>query len=73
MCERLPLVPLIVSVYVPVGALRFAVTVSVEVPVPPDVSVTGFGLNLLLVRLGRPVTLRVTAPLKPLADARFTV
>ncbi len=57
---RLPLVPLIVSVLVPVLPLRFAVTVIVVVPEP----VTEFGLKLAETRDGNPLTLKLTAPVK---------
>ena len=39
-CESGPLVPVIVIVYPPIGVLCNALTVSVEVPCPPGVSVT---------------------------------
>jgi hypothetical protein len=45
-----PLLPLTVRVVVPVGALRLALIVSVEVVGPPVVALTGFGLKLALVR-----------------------
>src|SRR2546425_6270713 len=39
-CESEPLVPVTVSVYAPTGVLCNALTLSVEVPCPPDVKVT---------------------------------
>ena len=61
-CEWLtpPLVPVMVNVNAPVGALRFALMVSVD---EPDVS--DAGLKLALVRRGSPATVRLTAPEKP--------
>ena len=65
----LPLVPLIVKVYVPVGAFLLGRTVSVEFPPP----VTEIGLKLALVLAGSPVTLRLTVPLKPDRGVTATV
>ena len=62
LCVRLPLVPVIVIVYVPVGVLEAVVTLSAEDPEP----VTEVGLNVPVAPVGSPVTLNVTAPLKPL-------
>src|SRR2546422_11447560 len=39
-CEREPLVPVTVIVYPPIGVLCNALTLSIEVPCPPDVKVT---------------------------------
>jgi|SRR6266705_2861735 len=39
-CEREPLVPVTVIVYPPIGVLCNALTLSVDVPCPPDVKVT---------------------------------
>src|SRR5437588_91802 len=58
---RLPLVPLMVSVYVPTGACRLGDIFSVEVPEPT----TDLGLKLELVRTGNPLTLKFTVPEKP--------
>lgn len=60
LCVLMPSAPVIVSVDVPVDVLRWVVIVKVDVPVPPAVRLTGFGLNELLVLLRKPVTLRVT-------------
>jgi hypothetical protein len=57
-CERLPLVPFIVNVYVPVGAVRFGETFSVDVP---DVVIVD-GVKLELTFFGNPLTVRVTVP-----------
>jgi hypothetical protein len=62
-------VPLIVSVLVPVFALRFTVTVNVVVPEP----VTELGLKFVETRLGDPLTLKFTAPLKVFTGAIVTV
>lgn len=64
---RLPEVPVIVSVLVPPGAEALAVNVStlvVDVGFVPQVAVTP---------LGRPVTERLTAALKPYSGATVTV
>jgi hypothetical protein len=65
----LPLVPLMVSVYVPVGVRLPVDTVSVEVPEPA----IELGLKLLLERAGRPETLNVTVPEKPLDGVTVAV
>jgi hypothetical protein len=57
--ETVPLVPVIVSAYVPGVEPERARIEKV------DVDVVGFGLNDAVVRLGRPLTLRLTEPLKP--------
>jgi hypothetical protein len=44
------------------------VTVSVDPPAPPAGSATGLGLNPALVRLGKPLTLRLTFPAKLLSE-----
>ena len=55
---RLPLVPVIVSVKVPRVVVLSVLTVSVAV------AEVGFGLNVAVAPLGRPLTLSVTAWLK---------
>jgi hypothetical protein len=65
-CDRLPLVPVIVSGNVPVGNSfagfdRCALIVSVDVPFP----VMDDGLKLDRVPAGNPVTEKFTFPLKP--------
>ena len=59
LCVRVPLTPVMVSVYVPAGVLVLVVTEKVEEVV------AGFGLKLPLAPLGSPLTLRVTWPTKP--------
>ena len=60
-CDKLPSVPVIVRVYVPVGVVVAVETVSVELP---EV-VTDAGLKLAAAPLGKPVTLRFTVSVKP--------
>jgi hypothetical protein len=60
-CVRLPLVPVIVSVEVPAGVVPLVVTDSVVAPEPLTVE----GAKLAVVPVGSPVTLKLTAPLKP--------
>lgn len=66
---RLPLVPVMVMVNVPVDAL-FPVKVSVEVPLPPD---TLPGLKLAVTPDGSEPVESVTVPLKPLSEVIVTV
>jgi hypothetical protein len=58
---RVPLVPVIVSVYVPGGVEALVVTDMVEVPEP----VTELGLKLALAPAGSPVAVRPTTPVNP--------
>ena len=58
-----PLVPLMVSVLVPVGVLPLVVIVRVEVH---DGPLADLGVKLPVARDGSPVTLRLTLPEKPL-------
>ena len=64
-CVRLPLVPVIVNVKVPVEVVLEVVQVSVEVPEPPLIEV---GLKLQVAPVGAPLTLKLTVPLKLLRD-----
>ncbi len=66
---KLPLVPLMVSVLVPIFPLEFVVTVIVEVPEP----VTEFGLKWAEARDGNPLALKLTAPVKPFTAPIVTV
>ena len=59
-CVRLPLTPVMVAVYVPGGVVVLVVTERAEV------EVAGLGLKVPLAPVGRPVTLSVTWPAKPL-------
>jgi hypothetical protein len=67
LCCKLPLVPVMVSVNVPLGLP--AVTVIVVAPDP----VIEVGLKLALAPPGNPVTLKVTAPLNPSSGVTVTV
>ena len=64
-----PHVPLMVSVSGFFGALFAAVMVKVEVPEP----VIDAGLKVAVTRLGTPVTLRLTVPVKPFSAPMVTV
>ena len=72
-CDIDPLVPVTVTVNVPSGAFLPAVKVSVDVPVPPEESVTVTGLKVAVVLFGRPVAESVTAPLNPFSDVSVMV
>ena len=69
-CVRLPLVPVIVTVYVPVSVLVPVVTVIVLLPEPP---LTGLGLNVALAPKGSPLALKVTLAAKPLSAVTVAV
>ena len=60
-CDRVPLAPVIVNGYVPVGVVALVVTVMVD---EPEV-VTDAGLKLALAAAGNPLALNVTVPVKP--------
>jgi hypothetical protein len=60
-CVSEPLVPVIVSVKVPVGVLVAVAILSVE-PLP---ALTEVGLNVPVAPVGSPVTLRLIEPLNP--------
>ncbi len=64
-----PLVPVIVSVGLPVGVLLVVVTVSVEDPDP----LTDVGENDAVAPLGRPLALRLTVPVNPFSAPTLTV
>ena len=68
-CVSDPLVPVIVSVYVPCGALVPAVMLSAEL-LP---ALTDTGLNVPVAPVGNPVILRLIDPLKPLTAVVLTV
>ena len=65
----LPLVPLMVNTKVPRGVLDLVLTVIVDVPPP----FTDAGLKLAVVREGKPLTLKLTAPEKPFKGVTVTV
>jgi hypothetical protein len=68
-CVRAPLDPVIVSVEEPAGVVPLEVTVSVELPDP----VTVAGEKVPTAPAGKPLTLSVTAPLKPPTAAMLVV
>lgn len=71
---RLPLVPVMVMVNVPVCVpLPPPVNVSVDAPVPPDDTVTLAGLNVALTPLGSVLVESETVPLKPLSEVMVIV
>jgi hypothetical protein len=66
-----PVAPVMVRVQVPLAAPFFVVTVSVDVAAPLETE-TGLGLKEPWTPRGRPDTLRLTAPLKPLLGITVT-
>ena len=68
-CVRPPLVPVMVSVYVPGGVVQLAVALSVDVPGP----LTEAGLKLVVIPEGELLALSATLPLKPLSAPIATV
>lgn len=72
-CDSVPLVPVMVMVKVPVVADPEAVKVIVDLPVPPETSVTLTGLNDRVVPLGVADADKVIVPLNPLSDVKVMV
>src|SRR5512143_611685 len=68
-----PEVPLTVSVEVPVVAVEEAVSVRVDLALPPEGGVTGLAEKAAVTPLGSPRTLRVVAELNPLRLVTVTV
>ena len=66
---RLPLVPVMVSVYEPVAVAAAVPTVKTEEPEP----VTEVGLNVPVAPAGRPLMVKLTTPLKPFDGATVDV
>ena len=65
-CESEPLVPVMVMVYPPIGVLCVALTLSVEVPCPPDVRATEELLNDVLgPDVGETTAERLIVPVNP--------
>ena len=65
-CEREPLVPVMVMVYPPIGVLCVALTLSVEVPCPPDVRAIEELLNDVLgPDVGETTAERLMVPVNP--------
>src|SRR5579859_755985 len=60
-CDKLPLVPLMVSVYVPAAVELLVETLSVDVPAP----LTEAGVKVAVAPAGTPLTPSDTAPVKP--------
>ena len=71
-CFRLLLVPVIVSVYVPLGVLRLVETRRVEFAGEGG-SVSDVGLKVQVLRRGQPVILKLTVPAKPFKDVTVAV
>lgn len=70
-CERLPLVAVIVSVRFPRGVDELVEMKSVDEA--GDEAFTGFGLKLAVVPDGRPLTESVTCPVKALVGVTVIV
>ena len=68
-CERLPLVPVIRTVYVPVGVDLREVEID-NVAVPP---VAGFGVNEPVALPGSPLTVKAIDPVNPFRRAIVTL
>ena len=66
-CERVPLVPVMVAEKLPVEVVAPASTVIVAEPV------AGLGLKLAVAPVGNPLALKVTIPVKPPDGEMFTV
>jgi hypothetical protein len=66
-CDRLPEVPVMVTLTVPVVAVLLAVSVKVLL------AVAGFGLNDAVTPLGKPEADRLTLPVKPFCGVTVTV
>ena len=60
-CDRVPLAPVIVRGYEPVGVVVAVTTVSVEFPE----TVIDVGLKLAVAPVGNPLTLKAAVPVKP--------
>jgi hypothetical protein len=73
LCVVEPLVPVMVTVAAPVVADEDAVSVSVELALPPEAGVIGFAENDAVTPEGRPLTLRVVAELNPFRLVTVTV
>ena len=69
---RVPLVPVMVNVYPPVGVLLPVDTLRVEFAGDGG-KVTEVGLNVQLADDGQPVTLRLTVPVNPFSAVTVVV
>ena len=73
-CEIEPLVAVTVIVYAPIGVLCNALTLSIEVPCPPDVKVTDELLSDVLgPDVGETTVARFMVPVKPFRLVRDIV
>jgi hypothetical protein len=68
-CDKLPLVPVLMSVELPLGVELAVVTVKVEEPA----TVMEVGLKLALAPEGNPPAFRATVPVNPFCAAIVTV
>ena len=68
-CDKLPLVPVIVSVDAPSGVELAVATLSVDEPEP----LIEAGLKLAVAPEGKPLALKATVPLNPFCAAMLTV
>ena len=66
---KLPLVPVMVRVFVPVAAPVVVVMLRVELPEP----ITEVGVNVALAPAGSPLTVKPTLPLNPLRELMVAV
>jgi len=67
-CERLPLVPVMVTEKLPVVVAELVVTVKIE-----ELPVAGLRLKLGVAPVGNLLALKVTIPVKPPDGEMFTV
>jgi hypothetical protein len=68
-CVSKPLVPVMGNVVLPTGVLEVVVIVSIEVALP----LIEAGLNVAVVPVGSPLTLKPIEPVKPLIAVVLTV
>jgi hypothetical protein len=66
-----PLVPVTVNVYVPVGVVLDVCTLNVELPAGGRAKDVGFRVHIVFA--GQPLTVRLTVPLKLLSGVAVTV
>ncbi len=67
-CERVPLVPVMVTEKLPVDVAGSVFTVKIE-----ELPVVGLRLKLGVAPVGNPLALKVTSPVKPPDGEMFTV
>jgi hypothetical protein len=68
-CVKPPLVPVMVSVYVPIGVVELVETDRVALPA----LAIEVGLKMPVAPLGNPVTFKLTVPVKPLTAVTVVV